>query len=408
MKSECSTLVLRKRLTRTRHAHQVTALVLAKLQDEALLHTRGVINDEAKEAWKQEMAQKSPTFQYWDTVLNMELLGLVFIRSHHEGNFSQYFESLKAMVPWFFSLDHHNYACWISIHIRDMESLPASILKEFEENGHWVIQKITNRFSSISIDQAHEQNNAIVKGSGGAVGLTENHSAFRKWTISGPEQARLLKEFEVECFLKHSECVYHHEEGLSTQRVFKEQAVSLAQVINEFGNPFLDKSDELLALDTRNVLNESVVNTVQTAYSLGKDQYANYYKEVIIDLTRSIHEPIKKNSLPLFSCPQPKSKTKQAGKISLLKNDVALFSHLYIVLQHRVSDMTTFFSHENHPFPPSLSDGGKLRLGKKSDLLNFLVKDTQKDPPDFVDVKLLDGAAVVHFLHTANVLTFDQ
>ena len=131
------------------------------------------------------------------------------------------------MVPWFFALDHHNYARWIPIHIRDMESLPASILKEFEENGHWVIHKTTNRFSSISIDQAHEQNNATVKGSGGAVGLTENPSAFRKWIISGPEQARLLKEFEVECFLKHSECGYHHEEGLSTQRVFKGQAVSL-------------------------------------------------------------------------------------------------------------------------------------------------------------------------------------
>ena len=79
--------------------------------------------------------------------------------------------------------------------------------------------------------------------------------------------------------------------------------------------------------------------------------------------------------------PQPKCKTKQAGKVSLLKNDVALFSHLYIVLQHWVSDMTTFFSHENHPFPPSL---GKLRLGKKSDLLNI-----QNDPPLSVDVKVL-------------------
>ena len=43
--------------------------------------------------------------------------------------------------------------------------------------------------------------------------------------------------------------------------------------------------------------------------------------------------------------------------------------------------MTTFFSHENHPFPPSL---GKLRLGKKSDLLNI-----QNDPPLSVDVKVL-------------------
>ena len=68
-------------LTRTRHAHQVTALALAKLQEEAFLQTEGAHSDEAKETWRQEML-RSPTFQYWDTVLNMELLGLIFIRSH--------------------------------------------------------------------------------------------------------------------------------------------------------------------------------------------------------------------------------------------------------------------------------------------------------------------------------------
>ncbi len=88
-------------LTRTRHAHQVSALALAKLRDSAFLHTGGAHSDEAKEAWRQEMVQKSPTFQYWDTVLNMELLGLIFIRSHREGDFSLYVESLKALAPWF-------------------------------------------------------------------------------------------------------------------------------------------------------------------------------------------------------------------------------------------------------------------------------------------------------------------
>ena len=156
--------------------------------------------------------------------------------------------------------------------------------------------------------------------------------------------------------------------------------MNLVRVINDMGNPFLVDSDELLTFDTRNIMDESVVNTVRTVQSIGKDQYVKYCKEVLIDRTRSIHEPIKKNSLPLFSCPRPKATTKQAGKISLLKNDVALFSHLYIVLQHRVSDMSTFFSQENHPFPPSLSDCEKLRLGKKSDLLNILVKDSSNDP----------------------------
>jgi len=74
---------------------------------------------------------------------------------------------------------HHNYARWIPIHIQDMERLPASIHSEFEENGHWVVQK-TIRFSAMPIDQAHEQNSELIKSTGGAIGLTENPSTFRK------------------------------------------------------------------------------------------------------------------------------------------------------------------------------------------------------------------------------------
>ena len=83
-------------------------------------------------------------------------------------------------------------------HIRDMKSLPATVRDEFEKDGHWVLSKTMNTFSAIPFDQAHEQENKIVKGSGGAVGLTENPVAFRRWMLSGPEMARLLKQFEEE------------------------------------------------------------------------------------------------------------------------------------------------------------------------------------------------------------------
>ena len=73
---------------------------------------------------------------------------------------------------------------------------PTSIHQDYEEHENWVIQKTTNLFSSMPIDQAHEQNKALMKGSGRAVGLIENPSAFRKWMIAGPEQARLLTDFE--------------------------------------------------------------------------------------------------------------------------------------------------------------------------------------------------------------------
>ena len=41
------------------------------------------------------------------------------------------------------------------------------------------LSKTGNKFSSIPLDQPHEQANKTVKGSGGAVGLTENPVAFR-------------------------------------------------------------------------------------------------------------------------------------------------------------------------------------------------------------------------------------
>ena len=99
-----------------------------------------------------------------------------------------------------------------------VHSLPQPIIEEIQVQGHWVIRKTRNRFSAMPIDQAHEQNNRLVKGSGGAVGLTENSSALRKWILVGPEQTRFLMEFEMQYSSDVSEEYSHHEEGHSTQK----------------------------------------------------------------------------------------------------------------------------------------------------------------------------------------------
>ena len=99
-------------------------------------------------------------------------------------------------------------------------------------SGNWVVYKTTNRFSAIPIDQAHENNNCTVKGVGGAIGLTENPSAFRKWMLSGAEQARILREFE-DSFPDESKVRCHHEEGLSTQQTFRKQVAELSKTISD-------------------------------------------------------------------------------------------------------------------------------------------------------------------------------
>ena len=66
-------------------------------------------------------------------------------------------------------------------------------------------------------------------------------------------------------------------------------------------------------------------------------------------------------------------------KVTNLRSDRTLFSHLYIASKYRDGDLDDFFSHENHPWPPSISDNGKIRLpNKKSDLLVCLNGSVEK------------------------------
>ena len=113
-----------------------------------------------------------------------------------------------------------------------------------------------------------------MKGSSGAVGLTENPSAFRKWMLAGPEQARMLKEFEAS-LSEGSEMHYHHEEGLSTQQSLRGQVLSLAKTISDMGNPFMNDTAKMLMLDTCDVMIESVTNTVRIVENLERASMMN-------------------------------------------------------------------------------------------------------------------------------------
>lgn len=103
---------------------------------------------------------------------------------------------------------------------------------------------------------------------------------------------------------------FHHEESFSAQTCFKLQVLALVEAINELGNPFLYNSPDLLSLDTHDIMDASVVETVCTVEALGKEQYNDYHKSVVLNRERSTHEPIAKNYLALFRRPKPKAKTK--------------------------------------------------------------------------------------------------
>ena len=149
-----------------------------------------------------------------------------------------------------FALDSHNYARWLSVHYRDMCELPhkhPDVYAEFR-NGSFVVHKTKRLFSSIALDHAHEQVNAVVKGEGHAVGLTENPAALRRWMVTGPELTQTVEEFEE--VISAIESPSHHENKPAIQSAFPKDVVNLMSSFEELGSPFKKAGEDLIALHT--------------------------------------------------------------------------------------------------------------------------------------------------------------
>ena len=115
-------------VTRTRRAHQVTATCLFILQSKAYSDYLETLENGEEPLqfteWVDKMSKDCPQFLYWNRVLFLELCVLQLIRAIREGNFSLYKKSLVSLDLWMFSLDHINFARWMSVHIRDIFNSP--------------------------------------------------------------------------------------------------------------------------------------------------------------------------------------------------------------------------------------------------------------------------------------------
>jgi len=209
---------------------------------------------------------------------------------------------MTKLAPYFFALDRTHYARWVSVHIRDMACLSTicpSVYNEFVA-GKFTVKKTVCQFSAIAIDQAHEQNNAAVKGDGGAVGLTDDEHALRRWSIAGPEVARLIGEFEAAA---DTEADTHLEQKPSVQETFRKEVNALVETINDFGNPFIEESPDLIVLHSHAIVSGSsfVKNGVTIVDSLGQSQYDDFVKERLTEQSVSLYAPLKRNKLAIHS-----------------------------------------------------------------------------------------------------------
>ena len=275
-------------------------------------------------------------------------------------------------------------------------------------DGFFVVHKTQNRFSAMALDQAHEQENALVKRDGRAVGLAENSGVLRRWMVAGPEVARIVNEFENTTPSSTANNVNDYEQSYGYQISFLKDILSANDSFEQLGNPFEEEGKDLYVVDTRDVMSDDVVETVKNVLTIGQQQYNSYVKTRLKQRTTPISDPIPKNKLLLFNNSGQKAPSKDKSKVVLLKNDCSLFSRLYIACQNRDGSLEEFFRHENQPWPPSLADRGEMRKGQKADLVRCLEALQSKRPEEAPNVEsiIIDGTVAVQMLNRRTARTF--
>ena len=231
--------------------------------------------------------------------------------------------------------------------------------------------------------------------------------------VAGPEIARITTEFEEQAIRGHGGAHdighLHHDQKPGVQAAFMKDVRALIAVFQEMGNPFRENTQDLLVLDTRDIMETPVAETVRKIESLGEEQYTKSVEERLELCTKPVTDTLPKNKLPLFSRSQTKTQSKQQMQLAAVKSDCSLFSRLYIPCQSRDGDLDQFFSHENQAAPSALSTGGKLRLAVKADLLHCLKSDlTETTSPPVFDATILDGTAIVQMLNPVAAKTFQE
>ena len=137
--------------------------------------------------------EKNANANYWFQLIQLEALLFTFIKSLRDADFELFLDCFKSINKWMFSLDHLHYTRWLTVFIKDLEQLNPEVLNAFKK-GYFTVKPIKRIFSNIGIDQAHEQNNKLVKIHGGAIGILENPNALLRWDVSGPVVAKLCRD----------------------------------------------------------------------------------------------------------------------------------------------------------------------------------------------------------------------
>ena len=398
---------------KSRYAHEITACCLHALQYQAYeAESEAMTEPLSFTEWHTLKKTDSSHFFFWDLILQLEKLLFASTRAVRENNLDSYIEILKEWIPYMFALDKNNYAKYLSVHLHDLLTLKTESPADFRELAdNFTIRKSERPFSSIAIDQAHEMNNESAKGTLNVISLMESPDTLLRWMMSSSVLTSMHTTFEKHVLKQPDiKTSLHLDDSTSKKRQLHKDVTSVYKAFLDIGNPFSGVS-HLYDLDTSVEVKPEQDKDLRSLREVGHQQYITFVTSRLSTNDVSFLHPMTLNKLKLMSNKLSKRRGRRAKS---MRADYKLFLQMLIASQCRESHLVSFFSHENHAQPPSLSDGNKIRVSKtKSDLVPCLTSNMETSLQHVTNAPqasciLIDGAFMAQYVQPKGKMTYSE
>ena len=151
----------------------------------------------------------------------------------------------------------------------------------------------------MGIDQAHEQNNAVIKGMGGATSVLnkDDESELARWELCLHELSLIINEYESTPEVELDfESLKHYEDSEAFQNQFLADVSRLKTSI--LTNPF--KSNKLTVFNNeKSTFNDIVYDDISKISKLREEQFKAFWTDKLVTCKVPVSDPILFNSLNL-------------------------------------------------------------------------------------------------------------
>lgn len=343
-----------------------------------------------------------PMFSFWNSYLNLVSLLRCFLRATRQGDWQMHLQCVRELLPWMFAYDRTNYCRYLSAYLCEMILLPKTHPEAYSqmEAGEFCVQRGSNAFAQVPVDQALEQTiNRDTKVSGGIVGISLKPSAVQRWMLTAHVRAGFTQSCKALAGLvSDGEEAIH--KGLQPSGISSSNDVA-AQVrllLQSFPNPF-SGSESLFSLASGVVAAEDVKKDLLCAYDLGCQQMEDFFTQRLFSKAADFHATLSQLKLKTFSSQLKIKKSSGTAKQSVSKGHSNLFAQLAVAAQARDFNMKSVLQYELGLLPYALATvDGNLVKTAKSKLLPLLFSDGDAVaalPTSRTTTTVLDGMAIL-------------